>query len=216
MYREIVLDSTKNGFAQPHERSIFDAVEKASENVLPEFPGDPFSATYIVRNCIRAVWEQKVSWDESRILDTVYQSVWNHNISQSPLSSEDSENRMAIDSQAMSEYQRLMGMQEAVKNNRYHIRATIHKFRLRDINYVAEKTSKLENYMKEEIETWKFLDEKLQYIEEYLNGHMKMHSARSAMEETYEAKMQSRESMKQTKEDHICAHHCGIAYLDSA
>ncbi|KAK1248167.1 hypothetical protein MKX08_006387 [Trichoderma sp. CBMAI-0020] len=199
-YREIVLDSTKDDFTQPHERSIFDAVAEAYENIPPQSDDDPFSATYIVRNRIRAVWEQRVYWDQKDIYDTVYRNVGNYQISQSSPASEDSENRIAIDNQAMTEYQKLMSRQRKIRENRHSIRAIIHEFRLSDTYYSPEKTPKHEDYMKEEIKSWNFLDEKLQYVEESLNDHMKMYSTRSAMEETYEAKMQSWESMKQTKE----------------
>ncbi|KAL7923198.1 hypothetical protein ACQKWADRAFT_312306 [Trichoderma austrokoningii] len=199
-YREIVLGPARDDFAQPHERSLYDTVAEAYDREALRFSDDPFSATYFVRHCIRAVWEQRVWWDESELLNTVYQNVWDHKISQNSFSSEDFENRMAINNQAMSEYQQLMGTQQVIRLNRHNIRTTIHKFRPRDAYYLAQKNSKFDEYMKEEIESWKFLDEKLRYVEESLNDHMKMYSARSAMEETYEAKMQSRESMKQTKE----------------
>jgi hypothetical protein len=199
-YHEIVLDSAENEFPQPQERSIFDAVAKIYDSAPLEFPDDPFSATVAVRNCIRAAWEQRVWWEESRVSNNVYQNVWNHQISLSSHSSADFENITAINNQTMEEYQGLMGLQNIIRIERHNIRAIIHKFRPRDTYSLAEKTSKIEDFIKKDIEHWKFLDEKLQYVEEHLNGHMKMYSARSAMEETYEAKMQSRESMKQTKE----------------
>lgn len=199
-YREFMLDSAENEFTQPQERSIFDAVAKVYDNAPVEFPDDPFSATYAVRNCIRAAWEQRVWWEESKVSDAVYENVWNHKASRSSLTSEDFENRMAINDQAMKEYQELMGTQDNIREARHNIRAIIHKFRPRDTYSLAEKTSKIEDLIKKDIEHWEFLDEKLQYVEEYLNGHMKMYSARSTMEEAYEAKMQSRESMKQTRE----------------
>ncbi|KAM0511558.1 hypothetical protein ACHAPE_009708 [Trichoderma viride] len=165
-----------------------------------EFSDDSFSATCVVRNCIGAVWEQQVRNDELNILGDVYRNVWNHKVIRSSRSSGDFEEGMALNNETMSEYQQLMGTQQNIRLNRHSIREIIHKFRPRDSFYLAEKTSKIENHMKDEIESWKFLDQKLQYVEESLNNHMKMYSARSAMEETYEAKMQSRESMKQTKE----------------
>ncbi|UKZ66940.1 uncharacterized protein TrAtP1_008105 [Trichoderma atroviride] len=199
-YREIVLDSTNDDFTQPHERSIFDAVAEAYENIPPKSDDDPFSATYIVRNRIRALWEQDIFWDQRVIYETVYRNVWSHQISQSSPASENFENRIAINNQAMTEYQQLMRRQQIIRNNRHSIRAIIHNFRLSDTYYSPEKTSKHGDYKNEEIESWKFLDEKLQYAEESLKDHMMMYSTRSTMEETYEAKMQSWESMKQTKE----------------
>lgn len=199
-YREAMLDSAENEFTQPHERSIFDTVAKAYDGAPLEFLDDPFSATFAVRNCIRAVWEQQVWWEESNVRGLVWQNVWNHKISRSSRASEDLENRMAINDHAMIEYQELMGTQGIVRRQRHSIRAIIYNFRPRDTYFLAEKTPRFQEYLKEETESWKFLDEKLQYAEEYLNSHMKMYSARSAMEETYEAKMQSWESMKQTKE----------------
>lgn len=199
-YREIRLDSAEDEMTQPHERSFFDAVANSYDNTPPEFPDDPFSATCVVRNCIRAVWEQRVCWEQNVIESTAWEIVWQHDITKSLIPSEDFENMKSINTRAMGEYQELMGMQEIAKKLRRDIRETIHKFRLRDTYYLAEKTSNFENYRKEEIEVWNFLDEELQYALESLNDHMKMYSARSAMEETYEAKMQSRESMKQTKE----------------
>lgn len=197
---EIMLDSAEKDSTQPHERSIFEAVANTYDNVSPKFLGDPFSATYVVRNCIRAVWEQRVCYEESGISRTFWKNVWEHNLTKNLLESEDLGYMNAINTQAMREYQHLMGMQEIIKKLKYNIRATIHKFRLRGTYYLVEKASKFEDYMKEETEDWRFLEEKLQYAEESLNDHMKTYSARSAMEETYEAKMQSRESTRQTKE----------------
>lgn len=108
-YRELMLDSAENEIPQPHERSIFDAVANAYDNASLEFSDDPFSATYVVRNCIRAVWEQRVWWDESDILDAVWKNVWQHELTKSVLPSEDLENMKVINDQAMSEYQELMG-----------------------------------------------------------------------------------------------------------
>ncbi|GFP55086.1 hypothetical protein TASIC1_0004071100 [Trichoderma asperellum] len=195
-----MLDSVKDEFAQPHERSISDAVAKAYNDAPLEVTDDPFSATYVARNCIRAVWEQRVWWDESEVYETVYRNVWNHQINQSSLASEDSENKMVIDNQAMSEYQELMRIQEGIRSNRHEIRAIIWKFRLRDKDYLSAGTPEFQNLMEQEAKLWDFLDEKLRYIDDFLNDHMKMYSARSTMEETYESKMQSRESMRQTRE----------------
>lgn len=71
-YREIILNSSKDKITQPHERSIFEAVAKAYDNVPLEYSDDPLSATCIVRNCIRAVWEQRVFWYESEVLMAVF------------------------------------------------------------------------------------------------------------------------------------------------
>lgn len=142
-----MLDSAEDKFTQPHERSIFETVAKAYDNAPLEFPDDPFSATYIVRNCIRAVCEQRVWWDQLAVYDTGYRNVWNHQLGQSSLASEDFENRMAINNQALSEYQQPMGIQEIIRHSRHSrhsIRANLWTFRLRDTCYLPEKTPELE------------------------------------------------------------------------
>lgn len=197
---EMIIDSVEGEFGQPHERSIFDTASNAYSDFSLEDVDDPFSATHCIRNCIRAVWEQRVWWDDQKVRDTVYRNVWSHENRQGLLTQDDFEDATVIDKQAMVEYQLLMNEQEKLRYNRHEIRAIIYKFRLRDTYYLSKKTPELGSYMNEETESWKFLDGKLQFTEEFLNDHMKMYSARSAMEETYESKMQSRESMRQTKE----------------
>ncbi|KAK6448154.1 hypothetical protein FP744_10004404 [Trichoderma asperellum] len=113
---------------------------------------------------------------------------------------EDFENKMAIDNEAMKDYQTLMRLQESARHYRYLLQLIIYKFRLRDTRCLSVKTPEFHNHMAEEAESWRFLDAKLQYIEESLTNHTKIYFDRPAMEETYEAKMQSRESMRQTKE----------------
>lgn len=190
--REVVLNSAKDEFAQPHERSIFNTAAKAYDNAPPIFTDDPFSATYIVRNCIRAEWEQQVWWAKSKISRMICRELGAFGTRPELLASEDFKNERVTDKQAVDKYQFLMELQREMRAYRHEIRTTLYKFRLRDIYHLQEKPSELENYMKEEeTKSWRFLGERLQYVEEFLNDHMKMYSARSAMEETYEARMQT-------------------------
>ncbi|KAL6898784.1 hypothetical protein GGI43DRAFT_68414 [Trichoderma evansii] len=199
-WHEIILDSAQGEFGQPHERSIFDAAASACEDLSLEVVDDPYSATHFVRNYIRAAWEQRVWWDDREVRDTVYRNVWSHETRQTALTLEDLENETVINKESMADYQGLMGQQQKIRANRNELRAIIYKFCRRDTDYMSSKTPELQMYMKQETESWKFIEEKLHYIEEFLTDHMKMYSVRSTMEEAYEAKMQSRESMRQTKE----------------
>lgn len=200
LWHETVLDSVDDEFTQPHERSMFDAAVNAYKDLSLEIMDDPFSATHLVRNCIRAAWEQMIWRDEHQVSRHLTQNVWHHRISHRVPPLEDFENKMAIDNEAMMDYQTLMRLQESARHNRYILQLILYKFRLRDTRCLSVKTPEFHNHMAEEAESWKFLDAKLQYIEESLTNHTKMYYDRSAMEETYEAKMQSRESMRQTKE----------------
>jgi hypothetical protein len=198
-YCEVMLESA-GGFAQPYQRSIFDAIGKVYDDAPLKYTDDPYSATCIVRNCIRAVLEWRVHLDEAEVSERIDLNVWAHQTRQKLLTSESVEEERIISERVISGYQHLMATQREIRMTRHDTQATIYTFRFRDARSLPKMNSELENRMKEEIEAWEFLDEKLRYIEEFLNDHMKMYSARSAMEETYEAKMQSRESMKQTKE----------------
>ncbi|KAM0261326.1 hypothetical protein ACHAQJ_002357 [Trichoderma viride] len=117
-----------------------------------EITEDPFSATYIARNCIRALWERKI-WEYEMIIDnTIYDNVWDHQISHSANASEDFDKKMVANGQTV---------EAEIK-----IQVIAWKFRLRDADYLSAETPELQSIIKEEAKLWKFLDEKLQAMDD--------------------------------------------------
>jgi Mg2+ and Co2+ transporter CorA len=197
---EVILDSAEDEFAEPHERSIFDTIVKIHNDSSLTVTSDPFSATFFARNCIRAVWERQVCENDWEVSDIVNDDGRFHLTRQSANAFEDFEKKMAADNQNVETYQKLMQKRYMINSHRRHIRTITEKFRLRDTDYLSTGTPEFQNTSKEEAKLWMSLDERLQDMEEVICDHMNMYSARSAMEETYEAKMQSWESMRQTEE----------------
>lgn len=188
--REVIVNSTQNNHAQVHKRSIFNTLVKAHENLPMVFNDDVFSATYFVRNCIRAVWEEHVWRRERHFHDVLVEDKRLYRVRQ----------KWAYESdEAIKAYDGLMQERQSINFDKMELQAITWKFQLRDADYLSPADEKLRRIASEEGRAWKFLEEKLRGMDEIISSHMEMYTVRANMEEAHEAKIQSRESYLQTE-----------------
>ncbi|CEI70284.1 unnamed protein product [Fusarium venenatum] len=174
--REFKLESSLNDTIQPHKQRIFDTATEAYDQHDIITTNDPFSASILIRNIVRFIWDEFVN----RLVIGIYDARWDEE----------------------EEYSTKRGLQRSSSRINHEIPSNEKYHRLlgeTNGSHPMLKGNKNDPMAKSEHESWTFLEARLEAAEITLGNHLEMFAQHSALVHSEAANMMARSSGQLTK-----------------